>query len=625
MKLVADLREAVIATRARGRCRDHGGLRAAISPSSTRTTQSPLTAADLAAHRIIVAGLGALTPRLPGAVGGIRRHRRGRCAATGAATGWSIRSTARASSSRRNGEFTVNIALIEDGVPVLRRRATRRCAVTCCTARAAGGAFVRDGDDDVPRDAYAQPAGGAAARRRQPIAPRRAHRRRCSHASARSRPLGLGSSLKFCRIAEGALDVYPRFGPTSEWDTAAGQAVLEAAGGVVARPRRRRRCATTSKDSLLNPDFIALGDPAPALAATGCMAESTGRGRASELLLRSWPGCATATRLPLGPASRTSPASRRTRSRKPTKSPMRSIAATWPTSRTNSATCCCRWCSMRSMAEEAGHFAFGDVVAAICDKMMRRHPHVFGDAAASPGRRGADRWPGKRQEAPSAKPTGEPMPARWPASRAACPNGSARSSCRSARRAVGFDWPDVEPVIAKLHEEIEEVRVEFARRRVEATRRLEDEIGDVLFVVRQPGAARQGRCRRRAAPRQRQVRASLPRAWKNSQRRTAWTCRHFPWTSRTRSGTAPRPRKRRRPRPSCRASAAARGAPAVARLLPVGEENRVRHRRLARMLFTMVAQIRVVVGHAAGQPRGLRQFPPQREQRCHLSPPPAQR
>lgn len=70
-----------------------------------------------------------------------------------------------------------------------------------------------------------------------------------------------GSSLKFCRIAEGNLDVYPRFGPTSEWDTAAGQCVLHAAGGVLlactsGKPFRYNRRAT-----LLNGDFIALGDP----------------------------------------------------------------------------------------------------------------------------------------------------------------------------------------------------------------------------------------------------------------------------------------------------------------------------------------------------------------------------
>jgi len=71
--------------------------------------------------------------------------------------------------------------------------------------------------------------------------------------------IGMGSSLKFCRIAEGRMDVYPRFGPTSEWDTAAAQCVLEAAGGVVLTLDGKPLLYNT-KESLLNPDFIALGD-----------------------------------------------------------------------------------------------------------------------------------------------------------------------------------------------------------------------------------------------------------------------------------------------------------------------------------------------------------------------------
>jgi 3'(2'), 5'-bisphosphate nucleotidase len=70
----------------------------------------------------------------------------------------------------------------------------------------------------------------------------------------------MGSSLKFCLVAEGAVDVYPRFGPTSEWDTAAAQGVVEAAGGRVTdlalEPLRYN-----TKESLLNPHFLVFGDP----------------------------------------------------------------------------------------------------------------------------------------------------------------------------------------------------------------------------------------------------------------------------------------------------------------------------------------------------------------------------
>ncbi|MBN8717166.1 MAG: nucleoside triphosphate pyrophosphohydrolase [Stenotrophomonas sp.] len=166
------------------------------------------------------------------------------------------------------------------------------------------------------------------------------------------------------------------------------------------------------------------------------------------------------------------------------------------------------------MAEEAGAFAFGDVVAAICDKLVRRHPHVFaaqGRANAAEGRR-----PGAAGDA-----AGRPLD---PAARAAAvadaqQQARAWEALKRAERAargemdtsalagisrglpewlravklqekaarVGFDWPGPEPVIAKLHEEIEEVRAEFAAVAADpgdaaARDRLEDEIGDVLFV-----------------------------------------------------------------------------------------------------------------------------------------------
>jgi 3'(2'), 5'-bisphosphate nucleotidase len=72
--------------------------------------------------------------------------------------------------------------------------------------------------------------------------------------------VNIGSSLKFCLLAEGNADFYPRLGPTSEWDTAAGQCVVEQAGGVVTdlhfQPLRYN-----TKESLLNPYFLVIGEP----------------------------------------------------------------------------------------------------------------------------------------------------------------------------------------------------------------------------------------------------------------------------------------------------------------------------------------------------------------------------
>ena len=81
-----------------------------------------------------------------------------------------------------------------------------------------------------------------------------------SHWPAPLNPLNAGSSLKFCWIAEGRADFYPRLAPTSEWDTAAAQAVLTAAGGKVVRADNLQPLRCNTQESLLNPFFLAMGD-----------------------------------------------------------------------------------------------------------------------------------------------------------------------------------------------------------------------------------------------------------------------------------------------------------------------------------------------------------------------------
>ena len=71
----------------------------------------------------------------------------------------------------------------------------------------------------------------------------------------------VGSSIKLCVVAEGSADLYPRLGPTSEWDIAAGQAVLEAAGGQVVTAAAGQPLRYNTQDGYLNPDFLAYGDP----------------------------------------------------------------------------------------------------------------------------------------------------------------------------------------------------------------------------------------------------------------------------------------------------------------------------------------------------------------------------
>lgn len=134
------------------------------------------------------------------------------------------------------------------------------------------------------------------------------------------------------------------------------------------------------------------------------------------------------------------------------------------------------------MANEQGAFAFSDVVAAICDKMVRRHPHVFGDASFEDAEAQTKNWEAIKQaeRAASGKHDGSALAGisrglpEW--------QRAVKLQSRAAR--VGFDWPGPAPVIEKLHEEIEEVRAEFAAGDVIANHdRLEDELGDLLFVA----------------------------------------------------------------------------------------------------------------------------------------------
>jgi ATP diphosphatase len=128
------------------------------------------------------------------------------------------------------------------------------------------------------------------------------------------------------------------------------------------------------------------------------------------------------------------------------------------------------------MAEEAGAFAFADVAAAIADKMVRRHPHVFSEAAASGAAAHSAAWEDhKAAERLAAAQHGAlaGVPAALPAlSRAE------KLTKRAAR--VGFDWPDVEHVLDKLDEEVAELRAELQGADPD---RLEDELGDMLFVL----------------------------------------------------------------------------------------------------------------------------------------------
>lgn len=204
----------------------YGGARAAAKADG-----SPLTEADLAAHDAILAGLSAACPEFP--VISEEDRTLAQAPPVGAFILVDPLDGTREFLSG-NGEFTVNIALIEDGAPVV--GVVLAPALGRLWWGAAGaGAGLRAGDGDThPLAARPPPAEGLVA------VASRSHRDAETEAFLAGLPIAglrsVGSSLKFCLVAAGEADLYPRFGPTMEWDTAAGQAVLEAAGGRVTTP-----------------------------------------------------------------------------------------------------------------------------------------------------------------------------------------------------------------------------------------------------------------------------------------------------------------------------------------------------------------------------------------------------
>ncbi len=166
---------------------------------------------------------------------------------------------------RRNGEFTVNIALVRETRPVLGVIYLPVTDVLYFAARGLGAWRQERASADRGRRGTAEalplPAG---AERPFTVVASRSHL--SPETEAYLRDLGgrhsmmeiasAGSSLKFCLVAEGRADVYPRFGPTMEWDTAAGQAIVEEAGGTVVRSEDGSEMRY-NKEDLLNPWFIA--------------------------------------------------------------------------------------------------------------------------------------------------------------------------------------------------------------------------------------------------------------------------------------------------------------------------------------------------------------------------------
>lgn len=221
-----------------------------------KSDESPITRADRAAHEILAARLARIAPAIP-VLSEEAESAHDRAVRGGWRELWLVDPLDGTKEFiGRNGEFTVNVALVRDHRPVLGVVAAPALGFTYYAAEGAGAFRRRDG-------AEAEPIRVRAASDPLVVVGSRSHRGDsldgvlAKLGNHELRPMG--SALKFCLVAEGSADFYPRLGPTSEWDTAAAQAVLELAGGAVTTldgsPLRYNE-----RDTLLNPHFIAFGD-----------------------------------------------------------------------------------------------------------------------------------------------------------------------------------------------------------------------------------------------------------------------------------------------------------------------------------------------------------------------------
>jgi 3'(2'), 5'-bisphosphate nucleotidase len=221
----------------------------------SKSDQTLVTVADELAHRLLVAELARLTPGIPIiSEEGVQIDYAERKSWTDY---WLIDPLDGTKEFiDRTGEFSINIALIRDNKPIL-GLVYLPTTQLCYFATTKAGAYKRSAEGDIQ----------AIKVREKPSVPmitisRRHNPQRLQAIFSNIGPYGLlalGSAWKICQVAEGSADIYPRLGPTSEWDTAAGQCILEEAGGQLINLQGETLRYNT-KESLLNPEFIAVGD-----------------------------------------------------------------------------------------------------------------------------------------------------------------------------------------------------------------------------------------------------------------------------------------------------------------------------------------------------------------------------
>jgi 3'(2'), 5'-bisphosphate nucleotidase len=229
---------------------------------STKADDSPLTQADMAAHHHILERLQALTPDIP-----VLSEENAEAIAPGERLAWSRYWLVDPLDGTKeflaqNGEFTVNIALIDHHEPVLGVVAVPAKKISYFAAVGVGA--FKAGPDEVPHPIQCRHLEDS---EEQPPVVVTSRRSGTEGIESFLEQLGnyeltaIGSSIKMCLIAEGKADLYPRLGPTSEWDTAAAQCVVTCAGGSIISLEDGEPLRYGMKESLLNPHFLAAGDP----------------------------------------------------------------------------------------------------------------------------------------------------------------------------------------------------------------------------------------------------------------------------------------------------------------------------------------------------------------------------
>lgn len=219
---------------------------------TVKADDSPLTQADQAAHRLIEQALAQLTPEWP--VVSEESSPEQQQLRTQSPCYWLVDPLDGTKEFiQRNGEFTVNLALIREGAPVFGVVHVPVQGLTYWGGRALGA--WRRSDRGIQAIQVRQPLPGEPLK----VVGSRSHSNEQTQAYLATlgayELISVGSSLKFCLLAEGRAHLYPRLAPTCEWDTAAAQAVLEGAGGRV--ETLAGESLRYSKAEILNPSFVA--------------------------------------------------------------------------------------------------------------------------------------------------------------------------------------------------------------------------------------------------------------------------------------------------------------------------------------------------------------------------------